>query len=105
MIRYITQAYHRLLGRDPASDLLDASAYAFAGGTASIEGFSDPSRLPATQAAALIDAVVASRPDAGQLREQLMARFSHETSVEPQAPSTRWRDQVATSKWPEGRGL
>lgn len=82
MFRYISQAYNWLLGRDPATDLMAASNYAFAGGTASIEAFSDPTRLPATQAAALIDAVVAARPDADLLRETLSVRFIKERGID-----------------------
>lgn len=72
--------------------------FEFAGGSASISAFSDPSLFPPEKAAALIDAAMGERPDAEQVKAALMERLA-----EPSAPTTssRWQDMVAS---PQPRG-
>lgn len=102
MWKYFSNIVHRLTAQ-PDDAGMRPDPYQFQGGTVSIEAFTDPARLPAPQAAALIDTVISGRPDAAQLRQSLMARLQPE--MEPTAPaSTHWQDRVASTPT-SGRSL
>lgn len=62
----------------------------------SIDAFTDPALLPAEQAVALIDAVVAGRSDANTLREALSVRFIKERGIDMYG--TTIQDSLTTSQ-------